>query len=208
MSPYANRNLEGDGLAIKITRTALERSGWNLNVIMYPTTRTTRMATAGETDGFIMATTNIPNQDFIYSDSFYSSNVIFVGHNSQPLEYSGPNSLIDLPLGAIAGWGIENAFPNLTWNIVQTPDQALSMLAYGRISAFLYEESAFHYELAQLSSSGEFIILNPMISVVDYGIAVDNTNEKANSILKAFNAGLASMKEDGTLEEIVSQFID
>jgi ABC-type amino acid transport substrate-binding protein len=209
MPPYSGENLLNGGLAVDITRQAYIANGWTLIVEEFPTLRASRIANAGNVDGFVLATTNFPADDFHTSDPFIKSEIVFVAHSDQEVIYESLASFSGELIGTVSGWGIEDTFSQLTWQVVESPKQLLAMLKYGRIYSFLYDSIALKYALKRYfpNETGDFQVLEPIVTPVEWGIAIANTNPDAEEKIRAFNAGLKTMKEDGSLQRTINRHL-
>lgn len=208
MSPYVYPDREHAGLAIDVANQAFEQVGWRVNFATYPTSRATLNATNGEVDGFLMATTNFTSDNYVYSESFIESRIVFIQSSGRSVAYTNPNDFNGRSLVTIAGWGVEASFPKINWERVARAEQMLLMVKLSRVDAMLYEELAFNYTLSSMDEVdySDFNVLTPAITPVTYGLAVGVQNERSQEIVDAFNTGLATLQTSGELEKIIQKY--
>jgi polar amino acid transport system substrate-binding protein len=159
-----------------------------------------------QVDGGISAITIADDlkQQMNFSDPYYNSSLVVVVKKGNTV-INGPESLPGMTVGSQAGTPGEveiQKIPGVQYTPYDNFDIAYNDLIGGMIDAVVSDKaealSYVNIKAANLKiAGGEF-------NVENYGVAVCSQNEE---LLKRVNAGIASVRADGTLDKLVEKWI-
>ncbi|OMH31864.1 hypothetical protein BGP75_16645 [Motiliproteus sp. MSK22-1] len=209
--PYLGPELEGQGLSGQIVREALRRQGHELEIRFLPWARALRMVKNGGADLLVAAWWTQERSEYLrFSEPYVQNNLKFIKRKSDSFEYAGLQSLSGKRLGLIRSYGYGDELTNAkNYHKVVNLDLVsnIRMLLAGRIDLTLEDELVARYTMYQ-----EDPVLLNTVSFTERAlnskwlyVASGLRHPKNKEYVAAFNRGLKSMQEDGTLERYLQQ---
>ena len=219
--PYIGSSLPKSGYAFELVEEAFKRKGYGVTITFVPWARARKLTESGQVDGMLPADdqdSKASGISFIYSDPFPGGTIGLLKKKSLLASYSkndvkAPNKLLEslksYRFGLLRG-GVtlpavdEAAFLDKNW--VNSDVQNLDMLSVDRIQFALVDK----YNAADLMVGqrpnliGQLEFMMPPLAQKDFFIAFSAQAKNHQSLVKAFNAGLAELKQDGTMERILN----
>lgn len=203
--PYVSPTMPDQGLATRIVREALRRQGFELELDFVPWARALRMVRGGEADLLVAAWWTKERAAYLqYSEPYAINDVRFIKRSGDPFEYAGLESLTGKRVGVIRNYGYNDAFYNAdNYQRVENVDLLVNirMLLAGRIDLAVEDKLVATTILTQSAPEllGEIAFSENSLIVKKLQLATSRNHPRHRQIIAAFNAGLASMRADGTL---------
>ena len=143
-------------------------------------------------------------QKMLFSDPYFAAGQI-ITVNIHTIDIKSKSDLVGKTIGALSGTaGAREAkkIANAKYIAYDTLDQAFLALINGEIDAVISDN------LSAISSVGEsptkIKIVGPVFTNENYGVAVCN---KQPDLLDAINRGLAAVKSDGEIDQLVKKWL-
>lgn len=211
--PYTGQDLPQQGLASEVVATALRRAGYQVDITIMPWSRVLSTVYQHQADGVVAIwATSERRGKLLFSDS-YLSNQLFILH--MPGQLGDAREFRQLS-GARIGTGRDYEYSDeflAQTNFQRVPVdrtiQNLLKLTVGRIDGVLEDKLIAQYQIqANLDAHGalgniEFASA-PMMTLPLY-LAINPQTPNAGQIVARFNAALAGMRKDGTLDAILTR---
>ena len=211
--PYTGQDLPQQGLACEVVATALRRAGYQADITIMPWPRVLSTVYQHQADGVVAIwATSERRARLLFSDS-YLSNRLFILHMPGQL---GDASEFRQLNGARIGVGRDYEYSdeflaqtNFQRVPVDRPIQNLLKLTVGRIDGVLEDKLIAQYQIqANIDAHGALgnieFATTPMMTLPLY-LAISPQTPNAQQIVAQFNAQLAAMRKDGTLEAILAR---
>ncbi|WP_298916890.1 transporter substrate-binding domain-containing protein [uncultured Roseobacter sp.] len=209
--PFSGQNLPDKGLSLDITRTALTRAGYDVEVAVLPWARIMSGAQTGEYDVITSLFRDPEIQKVMtYSEPFFETTVRFVQRKGGPITFEGLNSLQAYRIAVAAGYVYEEAFDTadfLDKIEVTTPIQGLRMVAAGRVDLTLDSMEVVRHSIRLQDPDilDQIEFLDPALARQEIHMAVSGFRDDHNRIVSDFNAALQEMREDGSLARLLKK---
>ncbi|MCC1497825.1 ABC transporter substrate-binding protein [Alcanivorax sp. 1008] len=199
------------GIVVEIIQQALEPSGYQVEFVYAPNRRVQRMIEERQVDGvYNLAANTLPNVHYSHRIIDYQNVAISLKKSQLTL-----NSLTDLTdLRVVVFQNSEKflgtEFKNLirdghVFPEVSNQRSQVLMLFRERAEVIIMERRIFEYFHRQLSSTGEIggdYVIHPIFNPAPrYAAFLDAT------VRDQFNAGLAQLEADGSLDEIMNRYL-
>ncbi len=210
--PYVDDSLPGKGLAFELVNQALQRKGYQprLNIDSWP------RALEGVQIGVFDATcaiwkTAAREHYLLFSQPYLTNKISFIKKKSLEVEYTQLSDLKGFIIGTVRDYAYNDAF-NRTRTLMKVPDnfiiQNLQKLHSGNIDLTLGDERAIHYALQKVlpTQANTFEFISPALEYKKLYLAVSKTNKNAQAIIDDFNQAIIEMQQDGSYDQIVSQY--
>ena len=218
--PYIGTDLPNNGYVYHLIKEAFSRSGYTVDIQFYPMARARYIAEKGNVDGIAPFFSNVNLQDkFAFSIPFPGSDIGLLKKKNLHTDLLGKT--IDLSahnlnifdkyvFGAVRGAeNFRHIDPSNTLNkdLVKTDLQNIDKLSRGRIDfAFIDKYVAADLMVLKrpnLIGTLDFIPITQAQKT--FYLALSKKTENYQQKLEAFNQGLSSIMQDGTLERIRSE---
>jgi polar amino acid transport system substrate-binding protein len=210
--PYVDDSLPGKGLAFELVNQALQRKGYQprLNIDSWP------RALEGVQIGVFDATcaiwkTAAREHDLLFSQPYLSNKISFIKKKSLKVEYTQLSDLKGFIIGTVRDYAYNDAFDR-TRALLKVPAnfiiQNLQKLHNGNIELTLGDERAINYALQKVLpiQANTFEFINPVLEYKKLYLAVSKTHKNAQTIIDDFNQAIIEMQQDGSYDQIVSQY--
>ena len=210
--PYVERNLPGNGLAMQLVSTALQRKGYQVSVDIVSWPRALEGIEVGLFD-LVGAIWKTPERGKIvlFSEPYLLNQIKFIKKKSLHLNYQNLDDLKGYLIGVVKNYAYDEQFVN-SKKLIKLPQnhiiQNLQKLANGDIDLTLGDERAIRYEINQYMPRRieEFDFLVKPLSSRGLRIGVSKQNPNAEKIIADFNQAIKEMRVDGSLVAIIKNY--
>ncbi|HJU49371.1 MAG TPA: transporter substrate-binding domain-containing protein [Pseudogulbenkiania sp.] len=205
--PYTSPSLPQQGIATAITVEAFRRSGYQVVIQYRPWARALYEAREGSSDGVVGLWHSKEREAFLaYSQPLVDNVVGFYARADQRHDVRRLSRLRSLTIGVVRGYLIP---PNVEAARLRTEaaidDEAnLRKLAAGRVDLALIDKGVASYLLRYRlpEQSGRLVWLEPRVYSLPLYVGFSRRVPGWEQYLADFNAGLAAMHKDGSLERL------
>ena len=210
-SPWTDSQSEHSGFTNRVIREALNRQGYSVEFRYWPWKRALEIARSGKVDATSFWYISAENKrDFLYSQAISEHKEVFfyLKQNNIP-NWEKLEDLKELRIGATRGFTYTEAFWRLhkagVLDVEEVDNDELNFkkLLRGRIHIFPAEEHVGWVELRHQIEKPETLVATltkPLANQLGH-LLFPKVNEKSDVLVKAFNNGLQSMKDDGTFKK-------
>ncbi len=210
--PYVEEGLPGDGLALRIVREALRRSGHALKVDIKPWSRSLEGTLIGVYEGLAAVWhSDVRAKELAYSAPYLVNEIRFAALADRRLSVRSLRDLTGLRVGVVRDYAYGEPLDSADY-LVKVPSnhllQNLVLLTNRQIDVTLDDTRAIHWQLDHflMHSKDRVVLLDPPYRTRKLFVAISRSVPDHKAILSDFNRGLASMKKDGTYQTIMEQF--
>lgn len=202
--PFMGEKLPGQGLVMRIATAAMERSGYTVKTTFMPWARAMDMTRAGAADG-IAGAWRTPERELslAYTNTVTSTRIGLFKRADNPFRYETLADLKPYTIGVVRGYANPVAFDEAHLKTEEATDDETNLrkLAGHRLQFVLIEKAVaqglLKSSLPQLKSS--VVWMEPAINVLPLYVAFSRNVKNHDELLAAFNAGLESLRKDGSL---------
>lgn len=209
--PYMDPAHPKQGISLQIVRAAYATQGYVIDMHFVPWARAMNGVKNGEYDILPNAWWTQERARFLlYSEPYMQSEIKFIKRKGDPFEYHGLGSLTGKTVGIVKGYGYGDEFLNST-NFAR-PEvseilQNVKKLVLGRIDLTLDDEIVarwiIKHRAPSLMQSIEFT--QNGLSSQQMHVTSSLENPRHQTIIDAFNKGLATIKANGTFDNILRE---
>jgi polar amino acid transport system substrate-binding protein len=213
-SPYVDKNLPGQGLAIELVMHILRHAGYEPTLTIETWPRAMEGAKIGVYDAIAAAwVTEERERDYLYSLPYLNNWLRVVGMKSRPLDQRTLNELAGFRLGIVTdyAYGVDfDAIEGVQLVRENHLIQNLLNLSNGRVDFVVGDERAIRSEInAYLPDRrAEFGFLEIELPVRSLYLAVSRQSPIAEALVKRFNDALVATRNDGSYERILAEWDD
>ncbi len=209
--PYFSAALRNDGVVGAITRAALAKRGYTVELHYRPWSRLMAEVQAGSFDG-VMAVWHSPEREqfLYYSQPLVYTSMGFYTRVDQPLAASPLAALKPYTIGTVRGYKNPAAFDAAGLKVEEANDDLTNLrkLAAGRLDLVLIDRALASYLLPRLSSDMAERIhwQGPPIARMPLHVGFYRGNKGAEQLTRQFNLGLAELRHSGELAAILQRY--
>lgn len=206
--PYASARLEGGGIAVQITRAALARQGWGLDLHFRPWVRALSELQQGAWDGVVGLWHSPERERFLsYGRPLGLSNRIgFMARAGSAVSVRDLSRLGGLRIGTVRDYVNPPAFERAQLKRDEAVDDLsnLRKLLAGRVDLALVDQGVAHHLLqTQLREAAKALVwLEPTLAELPLYTAFTS---RANQNLPLLNKGLAELQASGELARLLQR---
>lgn len=203
---------KGDpGLSVDLVRAALEHEGYDLKMTIMPWARAIDQVKEGNID-ILVATwyTDERTAYLRYSEPYIQNQVKFIKRVGDDFEYNGLDSLTGKTVGIVRDYGYGDEFssaPNFTRPETNNIASNLLKLESGRIDLTLEDQIV---ALSTMKNEGidpsAFEFTANALSVNNLHVSSGIANARSEEIIAAVNRGLAAIRENGKMAELLKKY--
>lgn len=210
--PYTSSSLADGGLATWITRTALAREGWEINLAVLPWARALNEARQGKCDGVIGLWRSPEREEFLsFTQPLGITNRIgFMARAGTAIDVSDLGRMRGLTIGVVRDYSNPPAIQKARLKLDPAMDDLhnLRKLLAGRIDVVLIDKGVAFYLLQTQLLSGVSALawLEPAVSESPLHSAFVGRSPQAQAGLAALNAGLTRIRNSGELAQMLQPF--
>ena len=208
-TPYVGKEVPKQGLAIDIVKTALQRAGYESDVMIKNWSRTLEGVDIGVYDLIAAAWyTKERAQHFTFSKPYLYNEIKLLKRSDSAFQYEGPLDLQGKLVGVMKNYAYGEDFEKAP-GVIKIPGthELMNVLAVlnGQVDLTLDDERVLLYLIRHNigKNSNELAILSKPVSRKGLHIAVSKQNPKHKQIVQAFDKAIQAMKKDGTFDRIV-----
>jgi len=205
---YANADGKASGVYPAILDEAFRRMDTPVHVEAMPWKRALALAFEGKSGigGIYRNSARLKTMDF--SDVLYVERILVVTLAARKIGYTSIASLTGLRVGVLRGWSYGDAFDKarseglFTIEEVDGDGQNLAKLQAGRIDAMIGVKENLEMHLSSSGKRELFTVHSIPLAENESFLAFAKSSSKKD-LLARFNAALAQMRSDGTLQKMV-----
>lgn len=209
--PYVGDGLPQSGFTTAIVSEAFRRAGYKVKIDFMPWARVLQETEAGNYDAaYPEYYSDERTETFFLSDQFASGPLGFYKRKADNITYTKLEDLKQYHIGVVLGYintAEFDAADYLQKETVNSDEQNIQKLLLGRIDLIVIDKFVAQYliktsipEAADVLEFMEPPLLEQPLHVI-FSRQVASSTQK----LQEFNAALKTMREDGTLERILSE---
>jgi len=211
--PFTGESVDHWGAATDLVSSALAREGYGTTIHIEPWTRALDDVYKGRFDALVAVwRTEERAAHLLLSEPYFTNHLVLVARRDRHFKFVSLDDLNGLTVGIGRGYDYSDAFKkadNFIKEPATTAEQNLKKLSSGRIDLAVEDACIARYVMRQ-SSQGfdlerDLEILSPPLDDIPLYFGVANTAPSAPDIVKAFNRGLASMKQDGSYDSLLAR---
>jgi polar amino acid transport system substrate-binding protein len=211
--PFYGQDLPEKGFFSVIARETFKRAGYEIKIEFQPWKRALELTKKGDYDGLLGAYYKEERAEhFIYSDKVFENKDVFVSKNKNLVLYEELSELKAHQIGSGRGYAYSDELKETGFNIVETNDDlhSLRMLLKDRVDLVLISEAHFKYllehDLDLYAKKEELFVLNKPFRINSLYCPILKKRPNSEEIVLRFNDALSEIKEDGTLNKILTRF--
>jgi len=211
-APYYASTLESGGVVAELVQSALLRGGHESSLSWYSWITAMKMAKNGSADAVMGAYYSEERAEiYNYSEPIFSVDVGLIALKSLGIDkYEGLQSLDPYLISVMRGWVYTQEFDNadfLNKQIVVNQVFAVRMLFAKQVDIVAASISVFKHEANFLTNSKnqDIVVLNPLLDSKPLYLIFSKTIPNSKELVKNFNAGMASIRADGTFQKILDK---
>lgn len=211
-SPYVSRDLSGNGVAVSIVTTALQRAGYTSSFALKKWPDDLEQTRLGVYD--IIASvwlTEDRETDLVFSDPIFENRIKLMVRTDSDIKISDPEALKGYRVGVVEDYAYtQGAYSKLPIEIIKasTVEENLQLLLAGDIDIAIADEHVARYTLNNKIPGGikQIRFARNALSTRQLRVAVSRKRSDAEQIISDFNDALQGMKDDGSYQGILHQF--
>ncbi|WP_421899227.1 substrate-binding periplasmic protein [Maridesulfovibrio sp.] len=213
-APYVSAQKGGNGMSFDIVSAAMKRAGLTAEYEFYPWKRALLTLENGKAMASFPWVKRPEREEFaLYSDPLHSRTVrLFYSKNFYPegLIASNIEELKKYRIGVARGYAQLEQYRKMGLNTVEVPDNAMGMQKLVRGHIDFMSES---YVVGNVLIRNLFPDQEELFSSIPAPVGAERLyllftkkNIESGELLRKFNQGLQSIRDDGTFEMIVKQY--
>lgn len=213
--PWTSRNAPHHGFVNRVIREAFLRQGYDTDFLYYPWPRALESARNGQADATSFWFTDAGRaQHFYYSEPISDHAEVFFYHGdlSAP-SWEDLNDLNHYVIGATRGYTYTEQFwqlaedKTLMVEKARTDQQNFEKLLLGRIDLFPAAKTVAEQVLNDIGpdAAARVSTLEKPLRQQQGHLLFGKSHPQAERLLKLFNQGLQSMKQDGTYQRYLQE---
>jgi len=209
--PYIGQNLENQGYVAELVREAFKAEGYTLKIVYLPWARVVSMAKKGEYDGYFPEYySDSLKKDFFVSDPFQGGPLVFFERKGANITFNKLEDLKPFRIGVVRGYVNTEAFDNASYlkkDEVKDDFTNLKKLVAGRIDLMVADKFVgYHLIKTKMPQNKNKIdVVKPVLEEKDLYVCLSKKVKSGDQKLKAFNAGLKKIKENGLMNSILKK---
>lgn len=208
-SPYIGENLQAEGYAAEVIRTAMNRSGYSVKFHYMPWGRAVDTVLKGGYDGLCPAYyTKERAEKFSMSEPFPGGPLVFAKRKGKRIDYASLRDLVPYKIAVCRGYANTEEFDNAEYlqkSFTIDDRTGYRRLLFGRVDLWLSDKFVAQYTMSKHlpKRANEVTFIKRPLAVKNLYVAFSKSKPNYNVLTKAFNAGLEGVLTDGTLEKIL-----
>lgn len=195
---------ETSGAKISIIGEIQRKTGLEIEIAIFPVKRTLMLFETNVLMGYFPALdSNIPKE--VAKTDFYTQKSLFLVHKRGTV-ISDIDDLYGKRIGLVTGYSYPDSLvqdPGLDINYSNNPELIMRQLIARRMDVFIETEATILKLIEELDCGDELTISSEPFYSLDAYIAFQPT-EDGGKYAESFSQALREMKEDGTLDSILS----
>ncbi|MGI0119606.1 substrate-binding periplasmic protein [Zooshikella sp. RANM57] len=219
-APYIGQDMPEKGYVYEIVKEAFARSGANVDVLFFPWARALHVARHGHVDGLFPEYYDKAREtEFVFSDPFPGGPVGFYKRRDRDIKFSidprtnltkALRDLKEYRFGVVRGYINTKEFDDADYLKKEesiSDNVNLKRLYKDRVQLIFIDKYVAQYIIATRYPwySLELEFMSPALEVKELYIVFSKKAEDYQKKLALFNEGLKIIKDDGTMEELMSK---
>lgn len=207
--PFTDARMPGNGVAVQLVETALQRAGYATEYVEVPWARVLRGLQTGDYDVVVSAWYEDARAVYgLYSEPYLVNRIRFVQRRGSGLHYTNLDDLLPYSLAVVRGYAYSPAFDQDT-RLKRVPvvgfEMGARMVAAGRVNLTLEDElvARYHFGRELKGIRDELEFLPQPLSENNLAILVRRSLPQHREVVERFNRALQGMREDGTYQRIL-----
>lgn len=210
--PYTGENLPHKGKASKVVLDALNASGIDASITIYPWARGLLNAYDGKVDGMVAIwRTSERAERIAMSDVYHVNELVFIKRADFDFRYMNLYDLSGLSVGVGRGYDYDDQFRRAT-NFVKVPivslDRSLNMLLKERLDLVISDRVIAQWHMDRMDANlvqNQLEILDKAYAYIPLHFGVTKKRPDHEALIEKFNAGLQFIRDSGTFHSIIAQ---
>ncbi|CAH9065583.1 hypothetical protein PSECIP111951_03394 [Pseudoalteromonas holothuriae] len=203
---------DGSGLVNDILFAAFSSQGVALEIQIAPFSRMMLLLENRKVD-FVAALwwTEEREKTILFSQPYLHNELFVVSRQNQLVDFRGTKSLRYKSVATIRGYAYRNLLVNIEQlNVIDVLSlhACLELVHKGRADFAIADILAFKHELKHDSMLQNLMTHSPALSSWPLHIGVSREHPDAEKIIQLFNLGLATIKKNGSYQQIIAQYLD
>ena len=211
--PYYGAELKENGFYAAVTSAALKRVGYKMDVSFMPWARCLKNVEKGKDDAVLGAYFSEKREKWsYYSEPVHWVKNYFLSKKKLNLNtYKELKELKPFSIGVVRKWKYETKFDKyvgLTKTVVNKKKQLLKLLFADRVDIVVMNDLAAMLEINEsyAGKKSNVVFMKPPLSKMALHNIFSKKTPNGEKMRSDFNKGLKSIKEDGTLDKIMSSY--
>jgi polar amino acid transport system substrate-binding protein len=208
--PYVDDEMSGNGVAIALVTAALERAGYESQLVIEPWPRALEATQQGIYDIVCsLWLTEDRAATLSFSEPYIENHIKFIKRSSSDIEYHDRDDLNGLRIGVVNDYAY-SAQPYDTTGIEITESgsvkQNIERLLNSEIDLVLADSRIAFFEVDQLRAAKRITVLPKPVITRGLRIGVSKQRPDHAEIVAAFNQAVTQMKEDGSYNSLMANY--
>jgi len=198
------------GIMLDVLKVIAHKHGYSVKLAVIPRKRIIRQIDLGKVDTVAMAKEWVPNpQNYTFSDSIVQARDVLFSLKTNPTPIDNINALFGKKLSTHLGYHYPTLDTYFINNTIQRHDapterEMLGMVIFGRTEAAVLNELVGKWYIKNNPIwQHQFYISTQTVSEVGFRILF---NKRWQHFVQLFNQELATMKQNGQLQRIISKY--
>ncbi len=214
--PFTDENLPNGGMITEIVQTVFDHLGYAADITFAPWRRGYDETNAGRYAAtFPYVKDQKRMQDFLYSDPIYTITDRFFVRQDFPRKFRTDEDLQGLTACKPLGYSLDEIKHLLAQDIITLTratqmTNCFRMLARGRVDLLPINEHvgwSMIQELYGPEGRQKFHVLEKLLKEHGLYLIISKTFPNGEVLMQTFNKGLQHLREDGTLDDIISRHL-
>jgi len=208
--PYYGKDLENNGFFTEIIREAFKRSGYSVEIDFLPWKRALGGAKKGKYEG-LYSVWHRPEREewFVFSDPLPANELGFFKHKDKDISFGSYDDLKPHTVGVVRGYALPPGFEEagLKTALANDDEQNMRKLYKRHVALVLIDKIQAQYIINSKipEAADELEWLEPPAHVDIQYLVISKQAPDYEALLADFNAGLAEVTTDGTLDAIMAK---
>lgn len=206
--PYSGHDLKEKGFCPDVTKTALERAGYKVDVQLMDWRKVLENAASGKVD-VITCSWHVSSREsfLLFTKLLHANRLVFAAPVVNAFEYTHLEDLKGKKVGVVAGYGYPSSFLEASYIqrvVGPSVEDNLRAVASGALDATLDDEGLMRNQLRHSLSSvaSDIRLTRGAIHETPLVAGVSRHRPDVEEIVERFNAALVVMAGDGTLKDL------
>jgi polar amino acid transport system substrate-binding protein len=209
--PYFSPHLAHDGAVAAITRAALARHGYTLELHYRPWARLMAEVKSGQFDGVMAVWYEPARAGYLhYSQPLVNTVMGFYGRNDKPLATQPLAGLKPYTIGTVRGYKNPDEYERAGLKTELATDDLTNLrkLAASRLDLVLIDKVLAQHLLGSLSARERSAIhwQEPPLEIMPLHVGLRRDLPDGEQLLADFNDGLQALRKSGQLTALIHQY--
>ncbi len=211
-TPYVGKNLPDNGFLSKIVTTALERTGYSVEIKYMPWATILKAVENGKVDAFFPAYYSEERTvKFVVSESFFTGPLYLCKLKSNKIVYSTLEDLKPYKIGVVRGYLNTPEFDSADYlnkkkansdklNLVKLIKKRVDIVVVDKYAALQIVKESIP------DAIGAIDFLEPPLEEKTLHLVFSRKNKNCQAIVDGFNTEIKILTEDGSVKKIIRKY--